>query len=146
MTAPALSIGTVAKRTGCSVPTVRYYESIGLLPAPARTEAGQRQYGEADVQRLGFIRRCRDLGFPVEQVHELVALMDDHGRPCVQARDLAATQLKEVRRRQLELMALEASLAAFVRSCDSACANGTAVDCTILDSLARPHAAAGCCG
>ncbi|RZJ09911.1 MAG: MerR family transcriptional regulator, partial [Rubrivivax sp.] len=64
----ALSIGTVAKQAGCSVPTIRYYEDIGLLPPAARTAAGQRSYGKADLQRLGFIRRCRELGFPVDQV------------------------------------------------------------------------------
>ena len=60
----SISIGVVAKQTGCTVPTIRYYEEIGLLPQAARTESGQRNYGEATLRRLTFIRRCRDFGFP----------------------------------------------------------------------------------
>jgi DNA-binding transcriptional MerR regulator len=116
-----VSIGVVAKQTGCTVPTIRYYEEIGLLPPAARTESGQRHYGEATQRRLRFIRRCRDFGFSIEQVRELVAL-----------------HLAEVRRKLDELKALEASLDAFVCSCDTACAGGAALDCTILEDLAVP--------
>jgi DNA-binding transcriptional MerR regulator len=140
-----LSIGTVAKRAGCSVPTVRYYEGIGLMPAAARTEAGQRSYGDTDLQRLSFIRRCRDFGFTVEQVRELVGLVDQPERPCVEARDIAAQRLAEVRRKLKEMTALAADLGAFVRSCDAGCAGGTALDCAILQDLSAPIAAARCC-
>ena len=71
-----LSIGFVARQTGCTVPTIRYYEEIGLLPPAGRTEAGQRQFDERTIRRLGFIRRCRDFGFSIEQVRELVGLFD----------------------------------------------------------------------
>lgn len=145
----SLSIGTAARHAGCSVPTIRYYEDIGLMPPAARTEAGQRSYGEAALRRLGFIRRCRDFGFSVEQVRGLVGLVDEPGRPCTEVRDIAAIHLAEVRRKLKEMAALEASLAAFVRSCDSACAGGSAVDCTILEDLAVSRsqpAAARCCG
>jgi len=63
---PFMSIGVIARQTGCTVPTIRYYE--GLLPAAARTDAGQRHYGAAAVRRLTFIRRCRDFGFSIDQV------------------------------------------------------------------------------
>lgn len=143
----ALSIGSVAKQAGCSVPTIRYYEDIGLLPPAARTAAGQRSYGEPDIERLGFIRRCRDLGFPVDQVRELIALVDQPRRPCDEARDIAAKQLDEVRRKLTELAALEASLAAFVQGCNSTCAGGAAMDCTILEDLSRPtRPSPRCCG
>ena len=135
-----LSIGTVAKQTGCTVPTIRYYEEIGLLPPAARSESGQRHYGEATLRRLAFIRRCRDFGFSIEQVRELVGLVDEPERPCTEVRDIAALHLAEVRRKLVQLRELEASLDAFVCSCDSACAGGAAVDCTILDGLARPAA------
>lgn len=147
-----LSIGLVARRTGATVPTVRYYEDIGLLPPAARTGAGKRSYDEATVRRLVFIRRCRDFGFSIEQVRELVGLVDEPDRPCAEVRDIAATHLAQVRQKLAELKALEASLNAFVCSCDTACAGGPAVDCTILEDLALPAdeaqvvRAAVCCG
>ena len=141
--AGSLSIGALARRAGCSVPTIRYYEGIGLLPVAPRSEGGQRLYGEAAVRRLGFIRRVRTFSFSIEQVRELVALMDAPERPCVEVRDVAAVHLQEVRRKLAELRELEMELAGFVRSCDSACAGGPAVDCTILEDLAAPRRA--CC-
>lgn len=147
-----LSIGLVARRTGVTVPTVRYYEDIGLLPPAARTGAGQRSYDEATVRRLVFIRRCRDFGFPIEQVRELLGLVDEPDRPCAEVRGIAADHLAQVRMKLNELKALEASLNAFVCSCDTACAGGPAVDCTILGDLAlsaditQVGRAAGCCG
>ena len=72
-----MRIGTLADRTGTNVPTIRYYESIGLLPQAARQEGRQRVYGERDVERLTFIRRCREFGFSVEQVRSLEALGRD---------------------------------------------------------------------
>ena len=147
-----LSIGLVARRTGATVPTVRYYEDIGLLPPAARTEAGQRSYGEATIRRLVFIRRCRDFGFSIEQVRELVGLVDEPDRPCAEVRDIAAAHLAQVRQKLEELKALEASLNAFVCNCDTACSGGPAVDCTILEDLRTPAGEAGgvrtggCCG
>ena len=151
MAAPNLSICVVAKRTGCSVPTIRYYEDIGLLPNADRTDGCRRNFSEATIARLTFIRRCRDFGFSIEQVRELVCLVDEPTRPCVEVRDLAAKHLAEVQRRLLELQALESSLGAFVRACDRDCAGGPTLDCSILEDLSRPAAAApsrssGCCG
>ncbi len=148
-----LSIGLVARQTGCSVPTIRYYEEVGLLPPADRTGSGQRHYDERAVRRLTFIRRCRDFGFSVDQVRELVSLVDEPDRPCVEVRDIAAHHLAQLRTKLDELKALEASLSAFVCSCETACAGGPAVDCTILEDLARPAepaqavkpGAGGCC-
>lgn len=133
-----LSIGIVARRTGATVPTIRWYEEIGLLTPPSRTAAGQRSYGEAAVRRLVFIRRCRDFGFSIEQVRELVGLVDQPERPCTEARDIAVRHLAAMRARLAELQSLEASLAAFVCSCETECAGGPAADCSILDDLAQP--------
>ena len=133
-----LSIGFVARQTGCTVPTIRYYEDIGLLQPADRTEAGQRQFDERTIRRLAFIRRCRDFGFSIDQVRELVGLVDEPDRPCAEVRDIAALHLVAVRRKLDELKALEASLYAFVCSCESACIGGPAVDCTILENLAIP--------
>lgn len=151
MASPNLSIGVVAKRTGCSVPTIRYYEDIGLLPSASRTEGGQRNFSEATVSRLTFIRRCRDFGFSIDQVRELVGLVDEPTRPCTEVRDLAATHLAEVQNKLLELQALESSLRGFVQACNTACAGGAALDCTILEDLSRTtqrpsNQGKGCCG
>ena len=145
-----LAIGAIAKRTGCTVPTIRYYEEIGLLPSAVRSDSGQRNYGKVALRRLTFIRRCRDFGFSIDQVRELVDLVDHPERPCLEVRDIAAGHLSEVQRKLDELKALEKSLKAFVCSCDTACAGGAAVDCTILEDLALPDANAkvvkgGCC-
>lgn len=134
----SLSIGVVAKQADCTVPTIRYYEEIGLLPPAPRTGAGQRLYGEATVRRLLFVRRCRDFGFSIDQVRELVSLVDQPNRPCVEVRDIAAVHLEAVRGKLEQMKALEASLLAFVGSCDRACAGGPSIDCTILEDLAMP--------
>lgn len=147
-----ISIGVLAQQTGCSVPTIRYYEEIGLLPTGPRTGAGRRFYNALAVKRLTFIRRCRDFGFSIEQVRELVGLVDELDRPCVEVRDIASGHLAAVRQKLSELEALEASLSAFVVSCDTACAGGPSVDCTILEDLAhstnttRLVAPSSCCG
>lgn len=136
--APSRSIGVLARQTGCTVPTIRYYEEIGLLPPGPRTEAGRRVYGEAAARRLTFIRRCRDFGFSIDQVRELVGLVDQPERPCVEVRDIAARHLSQLRERLAELRALEGCMSAFVCSCETACAGGPAVDCTILEDLCVP--------
>lgn len=147
-----ISIGVLAQQAGCTVPTIRYYEEIGLLPAGPRTDAGRRLYGAPAVKRLAFIRRCRDFGFSIEQVRELVGLVDEPQRPCVEVRDIASGHLAEVRKKLAELQALESSLSAFVVSCDTACAGGPSIDCTILEDLAHPAemarlvTASQCCG
>jgi len=134
-----LKIGTLARRTGTTVPTVRYYEEIGLLPRPAR-RAGQRSYGEDDVKRLTFIRQCRDFGFSIEQVRALALLMRDPDRSCMEARDLAQRHLARVKARLVELRALERAITEFVRTCDSACAGGPGPDCVVLQELTEPAA------
>lgn len=138
----ALSIGAAAKRAGCSVPTVRYYEEVGLLPAALRSESNQRHYDEGAVRRLTFIRRCREFGFSIEQVRELVGLSGQRDRDCVEVRDIAAVHLAAVRTKLAQLRALEASLTDFVQGCNASCAGGPAVDCAILEDLALPVAPA----
>lgn len=134
-TPQSLSIGTLARQAGCTVPTIRYYEEIGLLPAAARSEAGQRLYGEPALRRLSFIRRVRGFNFSIEQVRELVSLIDEPDRPCVEVRDIAAVHLRGVQQKLAELQEIEVRLASFVNSCNAACAGGPAVNCTILEDL-----------
>lgn len=137
----ALRIGNLAKATGTSAPTIRYYEEIGLLPPAARDIGSQRVYGEADIRRLTFIRRCRDFGFPIDRVRLLVSLVQDRERSCVEARDLAHAHLMEVRKKLDELRKLERSMASFVEHCDQSCAGGPTSGCVILEELADSRTA-----
>ncbi|MBI3514703.1 MAG: helix-turn-helix domain-containing protein [Proteobacteria bacterium] len=140
-----MTIGVLATEARCSVPTIRYYEEIGLLPAAARRAGGHRTYGAGDVERLAFIRRCRDFGFPIDQIRELAALVGTPERDCTAARDLAAGQLTAVRDKLKELRALERSLKRFVEACDAQCIGGPAGACVILEDLAASKASS-CCG
>ena len=134
----ALTIGRLAQRSGTNPPTIRYYEQIGLLKAPDRRGSGHRVYGSDDLRRLTFIRRCRDFGFPIEQVRSLVDLTENADRSCVDARDLAQENLAAVRQKLKELKALEASLAQLVTDCDTACVGGPGPSCVILEDLSEP--------
>lgn len=136
-----LKIGALAERTATNAPTIRYYEQIGLLPRPRRSGA-QRSYGDEDVKRLSFIRRCREFGFSIEQVRALAALVQDRNRSCMEARYLAKEHLGAVRAKLRELRALERSIAAFVAECDASCAGGPGPDCVILEDLGEPSCAA----
>src|SRR5262249_24447022 len=83
------TIGQLAAQTGCKVQTVRYYEHIGLMPEPVRTEGNQRRYGSRHLKRLAFIRHSRQLGFPLPAIRELLSLVDDPGRSCAGADQIA---------------------------------------------------------
>src|SRR6185437_3284311 len=135
-----MKIGRLAKATDTTTPTIRYYEDIGLLPTASRQPGSQRVYGEADVRRLTFIRRCRDFGFPIDKVRLLVSLVQNLERSCSEARDLAFAHLVEIRQKLAELQELEHSIASFVDSCDQSCAGGSGADCVMLEELAHGNA------
>src|SRR5215470_15152777 len=132
----AFKIGTLARRTATSVPTIRYYEDVGLLPRADRSASGQRTYGNDATERLTFIRRCREFGFSIGQVKTLVGLMQDKTRSCVEARDLAVTHLTSVRAKLEELKTWEKSLSGLVESCEASCIGGPAPDCIVMEDLA----------
>ena len=127
------SIGTLAKRTGVKVPTIRYYEQVGLLSEPDRTAGNQRRYGQAEVERLGFIKHARDLGFPIEAISSLISLNDHPDRSCAEATEIAQRQLVDVREKIASLVRLEGELARIADGCSGA---GVADDCYVLASLA----------
>jgi DNA-binding transcriptional MerR regulator len=132
-----LRIGALAERTGTNAPTIRYYEEIGLLRPADRQRGGQRVYGEEDLKRLTFIRRCRQFGFPLEQVRSLVALLDDRSRSCMEARDLALDHLAAVRAKLRD--------AGFLASSETACAGGPGPDCVMLEDLCEDQTRSGGC-
>lgn len=136
-----LTIGQLAKAAGVTTPTIRYYEEIGLLPKAGRSAAGQRIYAESELERLTFIRRCRDFGFSIDQVRVLAGLSISADQDCSQVRDMAHAHLSEVRAKLDELKALETSLEAFAQRCDTACAGGPGRDCVVFETLRS----GGCC-
>lgn len=127
----ALSIGATAAETGVKVPTIRYYERIGLLPAPPRTGSNRRQYDRGDVKRLKFIRHARDMGFEIEAIRQLLDLAAHPGQHCHDADDIARRHLLEVNRRIEQLTALRSELARMIESCQG----GTIGACRIMEIL-----------
>jgi DNA-binding transcriptional MerR regulator len=132
---PALTIGALAEQAGCNVPTVRYYEEIGLLPKAVRRANGHRMYSANDLKRLLFVRRCRDFDFPIERIRDLVSFMDSPNSDCTHANDLAEAHLSIVRKKLAELQELERSLAKISADCTERCAGGPFRDCVILGDL-----------
>ena len=129
-----LAIGTLGKKTGTKVQTIRYYEQIGLMPEPGRTEGGQRRYGVAELDRLSFIRHGRQLGFSLEAIRELLDLSDDPNRPCHEADIIARRQLKQVEQRMARLEALKTELQRMVHECSG----GNSSECRVLE-VSRDH-------
>lgn len=111
------TIGEAARRSGVNIETIRYYERAGVVPRPVRTDAGRRDYSAADVRRLAFIRRCRDLGFSIADARRLAALTSDTERNCPDAQAVAETHLADIRDRVAVLREIEAELAALVERC-----------------------------
>ena len=129
-----LTIGTLARRTGTKVQTIRYYEQIGLMPEPGRTAGGQRRYGEAELDRLAFIRHARQLGFTLEAIRELLDLSDHPEKSCDGADQIARRQLRQVELRMARLEALRTELERMVHECSG----GNTADCRVLEVL-RDH-------
>ncbi|MCP3444502.1 MerR family transcriptional regulator [Bradyrhizobium sp. CCGUVB14] len=125
-----MRIGVLAKAAGVSVPTIRYYESIGLLTPPAR-RGGQRIYGSEDVKALSLIRHCRDLDFSLDDIRDILASVQRR-LPCSDTKSFAEEHLRAIRTEIAELRALEATMAALVSGCEATCCGSTAPDCVIL--------------
>jgi DNA-binding transcriptional MerR regulator len=136
MQTASVTIGKLARLTDVKVPTIRFYEQIGLLPEPDRTASDRRVYDDAAVQRLTFIKHARQLGFSVEAIRALLVLTDDPDRPCEEANALAAAQLAEVEAKISRLEALRAELRRMVK----ADCHGRAGDCRVIEALGdQPH-------
>ena len=127
-----LPIGELARRTAVKVPTIRFYEQIGLLPQPARTEGNQRRYGPAEVDRLNFIRHARELGFEVDDIRELLVMAAEPQASCHQADSIARNHLSEIEHRIASLHALKVELTRMIDECG----HGNICDCRIIEALA----------
>ena len=130
-----MNIGQAAKASGVSAKMIRHYESVGLFPEATRTESGYRQYTDKEVSTLRFIRQSRDLGFPIEQIRELLGLWQNRKRPSRQVRALAQAHIEELDEKLGELQAMRAALEHLVRCCHG----DDRPDCPIIDTLAQDN-------
>jgi DNA-binding transcriptional MerR regulator len=112
-----LPIGKLAAETGVKVPTIRYYESVDLLPAPLRTGSNRRTYDARDVRRVSFIRHARELGFEVDAIRELLALADEPQRPCEQADAIARAHLADIESKITRLQLLQSEVKRMLTEC-----------------------------
>ena len=113
-----LTIGVLSRRTGVKIPTIRYYEQMGLLAPPERSEGNQRRYTPEERDRLAFIKHARDLGLKIEAIRELIELSAHPNRPCADADRIAAEQLQAVRDKINRLRRLERELARIAAGCE----------------------------
>lgn len=126
------TIGDLSRRTGVKVPTIRYYEQMGLLPAAERSEGNQRRYAACDGERLSFIKHARDLGFPVDAIRDLIALNEEPDRPCADAHAIATQQLGIVRDKIGKLRVLEQELQRIAATTHN---GNRVVDCSVIRAL-----------
>lgn len=131
---PTTLIGSLSKRTGCNIETIRYYERIGVMPKPARTEGGHRLYTQDHLKRLTFIRQGRELGFTLDEIRDLLLLVDGHDYTCDQVRDMTMQHMADVRRKIIGLRKLERVLKDMASQCD----RGAVPDCPVIDALFEP--------
>lgn len=133
------SIGHLSRQTGCKVTTIRYYEKIGMLPEPRRSTGNTRVYNQTHLDRLAFIRHCRELGFAQDAVRELLDLTDHPDQSCDAVTTIASTHLGTVNERIGKLMALKSELEHMI----TACKGGQIAQCRIVETLAD-HSHAHC--
>lgn len=126
-----LSIGELSRRTGVHIETIRYFEKVGLLDKPGRTDGGHRVYAEHHVRALSFIRRARELGFTPEEVRAILNLGGPGEAHCDEVREIAVLHLEQVRRKMADLARLERLLATTVKRCSG----GHVPECPVIDML-----------
>lgn len=127
----SLQIGELARAAGTPAPTIRYYEKIGLLASPARSEGNYRRYGSEDLARLTFIRRAREIGFPIDQVRNLIELSDQRDMDCCEVMAMTRQHLASIEQKIADLTSLKLRLAGLLSSCEG----GKVADCRIIDAL-----------
>ena len=128
-----IAIGALSKQTGVNIETIRYYERIGLLPTPERTEGGRRVYGQRETRRLTFIRHARDLGFGLAVIREMMSLQEEPDISCAEITRLATGQLQAVEHRIAKLMMLRTELNRMIAACQA----DRMGDCRIIEALAE---------
>lgn len=125
------AIGAMSRETKVNIETIRYYERIGIMPKPDRTEGGNRQYNHDQLKRLFFIKRCRELGFNIEEIRALLQMVDRADFTCGEVHSMTTNHLTSVKRKISDLKRLERAL----KSMAAECSKGDVPDCPILDTL-----------
>ena len=126
-----MKIGHLSEQTNCKIETIRYYERIGLLPTPARSDGGYRLYDETHLRRLSFIRRSRELGFTIEEIRGLLDLVDGGDYTCSDVKAITMGHVESIRQKIADLKKLEKTLSGIA----SKCSGGTKPECPIVDAL-----------
>jgi len=126
-----MKIGQLSEQATCKIETIRYYERIGLLPAPARSVGGYRLYDETHLRRLSFIRRSRELGFTIEEIRGLLDLVDGGNYTCSDMKTITLEHVESIRQKIADLKKLEKTLSRIA----SQCTGGTKPECPIVDAL-----------
>ena len=126
-----VTIGALSKQTGCHIETVRYYERIGVLLKPPRTEGGHRLYGKEHIKRLMFVRRSRELGFSLGEIRTLLKLVDGKQYTCREVKALMEEHLGDIKKKISDLKRLQKTLAEI----SSQCEGGMVPECPIIDAL-----------
>jgi Cu(I)-responsive transcriptional regulator len=134
-----IGIGDLAKATGTKVVTVRYYEQIGLLPVPSRTAGNYRTYSNEHMRRLRFIRRCRDLGFTLDQIRDLLRLSSRKEQDCAEVDRITAQHLLEIEQKIADLKGLAKELRRLNSCCEG---KGLIADCRIIEALSPSRSVA----
>ncbi len=124
-------IGAMSRRTGVNIETIRYYERIGIMPEPGRTAGGNRQYDHDHLKRLFFIRRCRQLGFSIEEIRALLAMVDARELSCAEVHAVTIAHLSDIKAKIADLKRLEKALAGMAAECS----RGDVPDCPIVETL-----------
>ena len=123
--------GLLARESGVNPETIRYYEKIGLLPEPRRSEGGHRIYSDSDQQRLYFIRRCREMGFTLEEVRELLTLVDRQQASCERVQGIAMAHAASIGRKIDDLMRMQKTL----QELADRCSGEQVPDCPVIEAL-----------
>ena len=126
-----MKIGELSAQTDCKIETIRYYEKTGLLPEPTRTASGYRDYGDDHLKRLSFIRRCRELGFTIEEIRGLLELVDGGNYTCNDVKKITLEHVGSIRQKIVDLKKLEKTLSQIASQCTG---DGTP-ECPIIDAL-----------
>lgn len=134
----SLTIGGLSNGCDVTTPTIRYYEQISLIPKAARNQADQRRYGREDIQRLTFIRRCRDFGFSIKQVKTLLEVPSGSTTTCQASRKIALERVQDIRAKINDLRALEIALNGLITSCDTTCDTGPDKTCAAFIDMKMP--------
>jgi MerR family mercuric resistance operon transcriptional regulator len=126
-----ITIGKLSEKTGVNIETVRYYEKIGLIPKPYRSEGGNRLYNMEQAKRLAFIKRCRELGFPLDTIREFLKLVDEKNLTCAEIADISQHHLEDIRAKIRDLKKIESHMKDMLSQCNK----DKTPDCAFIEIL-----------